>query len=118
MTLAIREAVIHHRALVAFTESLQAENASLVSTWEDSVRRWELDPLNVTCPYDIPEESKRSSNFFNLLASKMKADVNWAEVKRQLAVEDHLEVAAGNAVEGNVTPSAFVVVALELEEAQ
>ena len=58
MTLAIREAVIHHRALVAFTESLQAENASLVSTWEDSVRRWEVDPLNVTSPYNIPEESK------------------------------------------------------------
>ena len=118
MTLAIREAVIHHRALVAFTESLQAENASLVRMWEDNVRRWELDPLNVTCPYDIPEESKRSTYFFTLLASKMKVDVKWAEVKRQLAVEDHLEVEAGNALEGNVTPSAFVVAALELEDAQ
>jgi hypothetical protein len=45
-------------------------------------------------------------------------DVTWAVVKRQLAVEDHLEVEAGTAVEGNVTPSAFVVAALELEEAQ
>lgn len=58
MTLAIWEAVIHHRALVAFTESLQAENPSLVDMWEDNVRRWELDPLNMTCPYNIPEESK------------------------------------------------------------
>jgi hypothetical protein len=58
MSLAIREAVIHHRALVAFTESLQAENDKLVRIWEDDVRRWELDPLNVPCPYDIPEESK------------------------------------------------------------
>ena len=118
MTLAIREAVIHHRALVAFTESLQAENASLVRMWEDNVRCWELDPLNVTCPYDIPEESKRSTYFFTLLASKMKVEVKWAEVKRQLAVEDHLEVEAGNTLEGNVTPSAFVVAALELEDAQ
>ena len=58
MTLAIREAVIHHRALVAFTESLQAENETLVTAWEDNVRRWELDRLNVQCPYEIPEESK------------------------------------------------------------
>ena len=58
MSLAIREAVIHHRALLAFTESLQAENDALVRTWEDNVVRWELDPLNVPCPYDLPEESK------------------------------------------------------------
>ena len=45
-------------------------------------------------------------------------DVTWAVVKRQLAVEDHLEVEAGSAFEGHVTPSAFLVAALELEEAQ
>jgi hypothetical protein len=58
MTLALQEAVIHHRALVAFTESLQAENDTLVRAWEDNVCCWELDPLNVACPYDLPEESK------------------------------------------------------------
>ena len=58
MTMAIHEAVIHHRALVAFTESLQAENDTLVGMWEKDVRLWELDPLNVSCPYEIPEESK------------------------------------------------------------
>jgi hypothetical protein len=48
-------------------------------------------------------------------------DVTWADVKRQLALEDHYEVEAGSAlkaVEGIVTPSAFIVAALELEEAQ
>ena len=58
MTLAIREALIHHRALVAFTESLQAENDKLVAEWESKVHSWEIDPLNVQSPYDIPEESK------------------------------------------------------------
>jgi hypothetical protein len=58
MTLAIREAVIHHRALVAFTECMQAENENMVGMWEENVRCWELDPLTVPCPYDIPEESK------------------------------------------------------------
>jgi hypothetical protein len=46
--------------------------------------------------------------------------VTWADVKRQMALEDHLEVEAGTleAVEGNITPSAFIVAALELEETQ
>ena len=57
MTLALREAVIHHRALVAFTETLQAENDKLVGEWEDHVCHWEVDPLNIQCPYEIPEES-------------------------------------------------------------
>jgi hypothetical protein len=58
MTIAIREAVIHHRALVAFTESLEGENDVLVRAWEENVCRWERDPLNVPCPYELPEESK------------------------------------------------------------
>ena len=44
--------------------------------------------------------------------------MTWADVKRQLAVEDHLEVETGKTVEGNVTASAFIVAALELEDAQ
>jgi hypothetical protein len=58
MIMAIREAVVHHRALMAFMESLQTENDTLVEMWEKKVRLWEQDPLNVACPYDIPEESK------------------------------------------------------------
>ena len=59
MTMALREAVIHHCALVAFTETLEAENDTLVRVWENNVRLWELNPLNGSvCPYDIPEESK------------------------------------------------------------
>ena len=48
----------------------------------------------------------------------MEIDVTWADVKRQLALEDHFEVEAGSTLEGSVTPSAFIVAALELEEAQ
>jgi hypothetical protein len=54
-------------------------------------------------------------------ADDLEIDVTWADVKRQLALEDHYEVEAGSAlkaVEGIVTPSAFIVAALELEEAQ
>lgn len=41
--------------------------------------------------------------------------MTWADVKRQLAVENHFEVEAGKTL---VTPSAFIVAALELEDAQ
>lgn len=44
--------------------------------------------------------------------------MTWADVKRQLALEDYSEVEAGSTLEGSVTPSAFIVAALELEEAQ
>lgn len=120
MTMAIREAVIHHRALVAFTETLQAENDTLVGMWEKDVRLWELDPLNVSCPYEIPEESKYSAilTVLTYLINNLTPDVTWADVKRQLAIEDHLEVEAGKTVEGKVTESAFIVAALELEDAQ
>ena len=53
-----------------------------------------------------------------LLTNNLKSDVKWADVKRQLAVEDHLDVEAGKTLEGNVTPSEFIVAAIELEDAQ
>ena len=58
------------------------------------------------------------NNSPQFLTNKSTLDVTWADVKRQLAIEDHLEVEAGSVVEGNVTTSAFIVAALELEEAQ
>ena len=48
----------------------------------------------------------------------LRPDITWADVKHQLAVEDHIEVEAGKMVEGNLTASAFIVAALELEDAQ
>ena len=53
-----------------------------------------------------------------LFTHNLRSDVTWAVVKHQLAVEDHFEVGAGISVEGNVTPRAFIVAALELEDAQ
>lgn len=55
MTLAIPQAVIHHRAFLAFTESLQVEHASNMAEWELSVEQWEQDH-SLSCPYDIPDQ--------------------------------------------------------------
>ena len=59
MSLALPQAVIHHRALSAFTESLQAEHAGHIIEWETQVRNWELNHA-LPCPYDLPEQSKLS----------------------------------------------------------
>ena len=59
MSLALPQAVIHHRALSAFTESLQVELAGQVAQWETQVQRWELNHA-LPCPYDVPEQSKAS----------------------------------------------------------
>jgi hypothetical protein len=56
LLLAIPEAIIHHRAFTAFTESLQAEHAEQLVQWEQQVQSWEAD-RTLPCPYDIPEES-------------------------------------------------------------
>ena len=57
MSLALPQAVIHHQALSAFTESLQSEHAEHVAEWETQVQGWELNHA-LPCPYDLPEQSK------------------------------------------------------------
>ena len=57
MTKAIPQAIIHHRALSAFTESLWLEHGEdLVNDWEAQVKLWENNHKE-KCPYDIPELS-------------------------------------------------------------
>jgi len=57
LSLAIPEAIIHHRAFIAFTESLQAEHAEQLVKWEAQVQAWESN-RTLPYPYEIPEESK------------------------------------------------------------
>jgi len=61
LLLAIPEAIIHHRAFTAFTESLQAENAEQLVKWEGQVQSWEAD-RTLPCPYEMPEESKSATS--------------------------------------------------------
>jgi hypothetical protein len=57
LTLAIPEAVIHHRASCAFSEGMQEEHGNLLKEWERQVEAWETDQTN-ECPYDLPEDSE------------------------------------------------------------
>lgn len=56
MSTAIPQAVIHHRAFAAFTESLQAEHGALLMKWESLVQAWEVDHA-VDNPYALPDHS-------------------------------------------------------------
>lgn len=59
MIMAIPQAVIHHRALCAFTESLRVEFEPQLVTWEKDVLLWEADKSRY-CPYELPEPRKPS----------------------------------------------------------
>jgi Kyakuja-Dileera-Zisupton transposase len=57
LTVAVPEAVVHHRALCAFSEGLREEHGDVVGEWEQQVLAWEADNTRF-CPYDLPEESR------------------------------------------------------------
>jgi hypothetical protein len=57
LTLAIPDAIVHHRALSAFTDGLRLEHGDIVSEWERQVLEWEADNTKA-CPYDLLEESE------------------------------------------------------------
>jgi len=71
MSLALPQAVIHYRALSAFTESLQAEHAEHIAEWEAQVQEWELNHA-LPCPYNLPEQSKSSYHWGDLLCFILK----------------------------------------------
>ena len=66
LLLAIPEAIIHHRAFTAFTESLQAEHGEQLLNWEEQIQGWEADHT-LPCPYKIPEESMSTMSAFHTL---------------------------------------------------
>jgi len=70
MSLALPQAVVHHRAFSAFTDSLQAEHAGHMVEWETQVRNWELNHA-LPCPYDLPEQSE-SSYHWNVIGFILK----------------------------------------------
>jgi hypothetical protein len=118
MTLAISQAVIHHQALSAFTESLQAEHAKELVEWGNQVWKWESD-RSLPCPYDLPDQSTSIIyGGYNVLNSII--EVTFAQVKHQLSQEEHEKVVKGKECTDldDITPSAFIIAALELEETQ
>ena len=61
MSLAIPQAIIHHRAFLAFSESMRAEHEQEMNEWEVEVNEWEYDH-DEYCPYNLPDQSEFSAN--------------------------------------------------------
>jgi hypothetical protein len=68
--LAIPDAITHHKAFVALNSHLSREHATEVAKWELMVQAWEQDQeKKKPDPYQIPEESKSSSQPSNTYLS-------------------------------------------------
>lgn len=57
MSLALPQAVVHHRAWLAFTHSLRTTHSAQLVEWERQVTEWEIDH-GKPCPYTLPYESE------------------------------------------------------------
>ena len=57
MALAIPDAIVHHRALSAFTDGMRLEHGDIIDEWESQVLAWEADSTK-PCPYDLLDESE------------------------------------------------------------
>lgn len=117
--MAIPQSVIHHRAFTAFTSSLAPLYGAELIEWSDMVTKWELDN-RAECPFDLPEEGcpflcRRASNL-----TVFVPDLTFSKVKHRLAQSDHDRVVSGLDLSNTeqLTPSAFLVSALEIEDCQ
>lgn len=63
--------------------------------------------------YGLPNQKERRSS-----RNRQNKHQDLRAPESGLAVEDHIEVEAGKMMEGNLTARAFIVAALELEDAQ
>ena len=56
LTLAIPEAVLHHRAFTAFSEGIRDAQPQTLIMWQRQAFEWE-NGLSDLCPYELPDES-------------------------------------------------------------
>jgi len=116
--LAIPEAVVHDRALCAFTDVLREENPGHLAEWEQQVRDWEADHINFF-PYEIPDESKLPNACSRLFTHSLGAETTTAAVKKRLSEAEHEKATRGCEFIGlGITPSDFIIGGLDLEEQQ
>ena len=47
------EAIVHHRAYVAFSAGIHAEDSTLIDKWEAMAKEWNEDRTK-PCPYELP----------------------------------------------------------------
>ncbi|KAF8869040.1 hypothetical protein BD779DRAFT_1458501 [Infundibulicybe gibba] len=83
-----------------FSNWRKTEHSDKLTEWEDQIQAWELDKSK-PCPYELPQN-----------------EVTLADVKQQLAEEEHQKVENGEGSTAELSPSGFVILGLEIEEYQ
>lgn len=120
LTLAIPEAILHHRAHLAFTETLKSEDNSRVDEWQVQIEAWE-QTHDGKCPYDLPDDCKNIQLSVQQGYS-WRVVVNFAEVKKQLSKEDHEQLEKEGTEStlhlNDMTLSVFLITGLEIQEQQ
>ena len=100
--MALPDALIHHRAFLAFTKGIRAEHEDIIPEWERLVVDWEADQSQ-PCPYEFLEKEKSQT---------------FDDVKKQLAEEEHVRLVTNHSVAIENSPAAFIVEGLRIEEMQ
>ncbi|KAL6302867.1 hypothetical protein BKA93DRAFT_818322 [Sparassis latifolia] len=95
---AIPEAVTHHKDFCKFTSGLLAQCPADISAWRTMLEKWEVDHSKPD-PYALPEST-----------------VTLAEVRLKLVKEEQARVQAGQDAQSDVSPSAFLLLGMELED--
>ncbi|KII83222.1 hypothetical protein PLICRDRAFT_85247, partial [Plicaturopsis crispa FD-325 SS-3] len=101
MVEAIPEAIGHRQAFEEFEEGLRKDRPGEVEKWEEMVARWDADPEEPN-----PYMSTESGN------------ATMADVRLQLAEEARIREQEGRAAMHDSTPSAFIMLALDVELVQ
>ncbi|KII88031.1 hypothetical protein PLICRDRAFT_112159, partial [Plicaturopsis crispa FD-325 SS-3] len=100
MVEAIPEAVAHRQAFEDFEEGLRAERPGEIEKWEEMVARWDENPEEPN-PYMATE-----------------SDATMADIRLELAEEERVREQEGRSIMHDSTPSAFILLALDVELVQ
>ncbi len=92
----------------------------MVSEWDDLCAAWEADkvPKTTLNPFCILSDGRLVNSLWIYRYSYSSVDLTKDEVHKELAEEEEARRRSGGRVVHNMSPSAFMVFGLVLEESQ
>ena len=92
----------------------------MVNKWEDLCVAWEQSPYPkpVKLPYDIEDNCKFPAQRLFKFVTERTVDLLAAEVQKELMDEEKARLASRGIALHKTSPVAFLIIGLELEDAQ
>lgn len=116
MIKAVPEAVIHRRAFEEFDSYLRRDKADQVEGWEVEYAAWDKQPTGSPCIFDTTEPCEQQSLFSVSLLLIYHVAITMARVRLELSNEEAARVGFSNTAAH--TQSSFIMLALDIEDAQ